>query len=158
MCLLTQLIYLFCNLKFTLFHQITSKYFNASFCLNDGCFLGIWSHKSPDSVLNLKAEFDEGAGKVPLDTITKLAKKYQPPTVCPPVETDVVDNIRITFVIRQVFFPYQVLFHKSSCFRRSFLKTSAQNKKPDSRKETFSCPFYKYLRDSSRLRPYSFCI
>ena len=36
------------------------------------------SHKSPDSVINIKVEFGEGEGKVPLDTIAERAKKYQP--------------------------------------------------------------------------------
>lgn len=36
------------------------------------------SHKSPDSVINVKVEFGEGEGKVPLDTIVERAKKYQP--------------------------------------------------------------------------------
>lgn len=36
------------------------------------------SHKSPDSVINVKVEFGEGEGKVPLDTIAERAKKYQP--------------------------------------------------------------------------------
>ena len=36
------------------------------------------SHKSPDSVINVKVEFVEGEGKVPLDTIAERAKKYQP--------------------------------------------------------------------------------
>ena len=34
------------------------------------------SHKSPDSVINVKVEF--GKGKVPLDAIAERAKKYQP--------------------------------------------------------------------------------
>ena len=36
------------------------------------------SHKSPESVINVKAEFGEGEGKVPLDAIAERAKKYQP--------------------------------------------------------------------------------
>ncbi len=36
------------------------------------------SHKSADSVINVKVEFGEGEGKVPLDTIAERAKKYQP--------------------------------------------------------------------------------
>lgn len=36
------------------------------------------SHKSPDSVINVKVEFGDGEGKVPLDAITERAKKYQP--------------------------------------------------------------------------------
>ncbi len=36
------------------------------------------SHKSPDSVINVKVEFGEGEGKVPLDRIVERAKKYQP--------------------------------------------------------------------------------
>ena len=36
------------------------------------------SHKSPDSVINVKVEFGEGDGKVPLDAIAERAKKYQP--------------------------------------------------------------------------------
>ncbi len=36
------------------------------------------SHKSPDSYINVKAEFGEGEGKVPLDAIVERAKKYQP--------------------------------------------------------------------------------
>lgn len=36
------------------------------------------SHKSPDSVISVKAEFGEGEGKVPLDVIAEREKKYQP--------------------------------------------------------------------------------
>lgn len=35
------------------------------------------SHKSPDSVINVKVEFGEGDGKVPLEAIVERAKKYQ---------------------------------------------------------------------------------
>ena len=35
------------------------------------------SHKSPDSVINVKVEFGEGEGKMPLDAIEERAKKYQ---------------------------------------------------------------------------------
>lgn len=33
-------------------------------------------HKSPDSIINVKVEFGEGEGKVPLDVIPEWAKKY----------------------------------------------------------------------------------
>lgn len=36
------------------------------------------SHKSTDSHINVKIEFGEGDGKVPLDAIVERAKKYQP--------------------------------------------------------------------------------
>ena len=36
------------------------------------------SHKKPDSVINVKVEFGEGEGKVPLDNIAKRAKAYKP--------------------------------------------------------------------------------
>lgn len=36
------------------------------------------SHRSPDSTINVKVEFGEGEGKVPLDVIAERAKKYQP--------------------------------------------------------------------------------
>lgn len=36
------------------------------------------SHKSPDSVINVKVEFGEGEGKVSLNAIAERAKKYQP--------------------------------------------------------------------------------
>lgn len=36
------------------------------------------SHKSPDSVINVKVEFGEGKGKVTLNAIAERAKKYQP--------------------------------------------------------------------------------
>lgn len=35
------------------------------------------SHKSPDSHINVKIEFGEGEGKVPLDAMAERAKKYQ---------------------------------------------------------------------------------
>lgn len=35
------------------------------------------SHKSPDSIINVKVEFEKGKGKVLLDAITERAKKYQ---------------------------------------------------------------------------------
>lgn len=36
------------------------------------------SHKSPDSVINVKVEFGEDDDKISLDAIAKRAKKYQP--------------------------------------------------------------------------------
>lgn len=36
------------------------------------------SHKSPDSHINVKVEFGEGEGKIPLAAIAERAKKYQP--------------------------------------------------------------------------------
>ena len=36
------------------------------------------SHKSPDNTINVKVEFVEGEGKVPLNAIAECAKKYQP--------------------------------------------------------------------------------
>lgn len=36
------------------------------------------SHKKPDSVINVKAEFGEGEGKVPMDGIAKRAESYKP--------------------------------------------------------------------------------
>lgn len=38
------------------------------------------SHKSPDSVINVKVEFGEGDDKISLDAIAERAKKYQPKT------------------------------------------------------------------------------
>jgi len=38
----------------------------------------ILSHKLSDSVINVKVEFGDGKGKVPLDAIAERAKKYQP--------------------------------------------------------------------------------
>ena len=34
------------------------------------------SHKSPDSVINVKVEFGEGDDKISLDAIAERAKKY----------------------------------------------------------------------------------
>ena len=36
------------------------------------------SHKKPDSIINVKVEFGEGEGKVPLDNIAKRAVAYKP--------------------------------------------------------------------------------
>lgn len=36
------------------------------------------SHKRPDSVINVKVEFGDGEGKVPLDNIAKRAETYRP--------------------------------------------------------------------------------
>ena len=36
------------------------------------------SHKAPDSHINVKVEFGEGKGKVPLDKIAERAEKYKP--------------------------------------------------------------------------------
>ncbi len=36
------------------------------------------SHKKPDSVINVKVEFGEGGGKVPLDNMAKRAAAYKP--------------------------------------------------------------------------------
>ena len=38
----------------------------------------ILSHKKPDSVINVKVEFGEDEGKVPLDNIAKRAEAYKP--------------------------------------------------------------------------------
>ena len=35
------------------------------------------SHKKPDSAINVKVEFGEGEGKVPLDNIAKRAEAYK---------------------------------------------------------------------------------
>lgn len=35
-------------------------------------------YESPDSVINVKVEFVEGEGKVPLHAIEEWAKKYDP--------------------------------------------------------------------------------
>lgn len=36
------------------------------------------SHKNPDGHINVKVEFGEGEGKVPLDNIAKRAEEYKP--------------------------------------------------------------------------------
>ena len=36
------------------------------------------SHKKTDSVINVKVEFGESKGKVPLDNIAKRAEAYKP--------------------------------------------------------------------------------
>ena len=36
------------------------------------------SHKKPDGHINVKVEFGEGKGKVPLDNIAKRAESYKP--------------------------------------------------------------------------------
>ena len=36
------------------------------------------SHKKPDGHINVKVEFGEGDGKVPLDNIAKRAEEYKP--------------------------------------------------------------------------------
>ena len=36
------------------------------------------SHKKPDRHINVKVEFGEGEGKVPLDNIAKRAEEYKP--------------------------------------------------------------------------------
>ena len=36
------------------------------------------SHKKPDGHVNVKVEFGEGEGKVPLDNIAKRAEAYKP--------------------------------------------------------------------------------
>ena len=36
------------------------------------------SHKKPDSVINVKVEFGEGEGKIPLDNIEKRPESYKP--------------------------------------------------------------------------------
>ncbi len=36
------------------------------------------SHKKPDGHINVKVEFGEGEGKVPLDNISKRAEAYKP--------------------------------------------------------------------------------
>ena len=35
------------------------------------------SHKKPDNIINVKVEFGEGEGKVPLDNIGKRAEAYK---------------------------------------------------------------------------------
>ncbi len=51
--------------------------------INIGLFNGntvetvvLLSHKSPDSVINVKVEFGEGDDKISLDAIAERAKKY----------------------------------------------------------------------------------
>ncbi|RHU23607.1 hypothetical protein DXD76_13415, partial [Firmicutes bacterium TM09-10] len=39
---------------------------------------GILTHKKPDGHINVKVEFGEGEGKVPLDNIAKRAESYKP--------------------------------------------------------------------------------
>ena len=39
------------------------------------------SHKKPDGHINVKVEFGEGEGKVPLDNIAKRAESYKPKAV-----------------------------------------------------------------------------
>jgi len=36
------------------------------------------SHKTHDSIINVKVEFGEGEGKVPFDNIAKRAAAYKP--------------------------------------------------------------------------------
>ena len=36
------------------------------------------SHKKPDGHINVKVEFGEGEGKVPLDDIAQRAESYKP--------------------------------------------------------------------------------
>ena len=38
----------------------------------------MFSHKKTDSIINVKVEFGEGEGKVPLDNIAKRAASYKP--------------------------------------------------------------------------------
>ena len=40
--------------------------------------IALLSHKSPDSVINVKVEFGEGDDKISLNAIAERAKKYQP--------------------------------------------------------------------------------
>ena len=53
--------------------------------LDSGFYTGEWgetvvllSHKKPDGHINVKVEFGEGEGKVPLDNIAKRAEEYKP--------------------------------------------------------------------------------
>ena len=45
---------------------------------NDVETVVLLSHKKPDSVINVKVEFGEGEGKIPLDNIEKRAESYKP--------------------------------------------------------------------------------
>ena len=49
------------------------------------------SHKKPDGHINVKVEFGEGEGKVPLDNIAKRAEEYKPK------ERDVYKRQRLFF-------------------------------------------------------------
>lgn len=72
----------------------TDEYLNADLCYIDGNgylhydddlsitakdeTVVLLSHKKPDGHINVKVEFGEGEGKVPLDNIAKRAEEYKP--------------------------------------------------------------------------------
>ena len=69
------------DLKYLCGHGYELKRVQAvdQFCQTGHCeTVVLLSHKKPDSVINVKVEFGEGEGKIPLDNIEKRAESYKP--------------------------------------------------------------------------------
>ena len=58
------------------------------------------SHKSSDSVINVKAEFGKGEGKVPLDAIAERAKRYQPKPIVTYKMNVLERNMDLKYILR----------------------------------------------------------
>ena len=78
------------HVNFLQLHQIGVQYFllpeyneNSGKCISITLSTHVetvvlLSHKKPDGHINVKVEFGEGEGKVPLDNIAKRAEEYKP--------------------------------------------------------------------------------
>ena len=55
-----------------------SRGYTVKFCPMTLKGVVLLSHKKPDGHINVKVEFGEGEGKVPLDNIAKSDKAYKP--------------------------------------------------------------------------------
>ena len=64
--------------RWTYFRKPTSKKESSSDVSTHVETVVLLSHKKPDSVINVKVEFGEGEGKIPLDNIEKRAESYKP--------------------------------------------------------------------------------
>ena len=83
-----QIVYISC--KATSLVRDLPAFFEAGYRLERACAIDqfcqgvhvetvvLLSHKKPDSVINVKVEFGEGEGTVPLDNIAKRAEAYKP--------------------------------------------------------------------------------
>ena len=77
--------YLFLRVDGFILNMLASGAFMLRFASRIVCGPGVGdetvvllSHKKPDGHINVKVEFGEGEGKVPLDNIAKRAEEYKP--------------------------------------------------------------------------------
>ena len=74
------------------------------------------SNKKPDSVINVKVEFGEGEGKVPLDNIAKSAEAYKPKERVTYKRTKEYIEAKYGFIVR-LLSSYRILRRSIAGFR-----------------------------------------